>query len=68
MEKLAYIGKHCSVDYCNMRDFLPFTCRKCRKVVCLEHRSLKAHNCEKMNSGNMRAVECPKCFKVLKSD
>ncbi|KAM9333792.1 AN1-type zinc finger protein 1 isoform 2-T2 [Pholidichthys leucotaenia] len=39
------IGKHCQVDSCNLKDFLPFVCDSCGGVFCLEHRSRDAHSC-----------------------
>lgn len=39
------IGKHCQIDSCNQKDFLPFVCDLCSGVFCLEHRSREAHSC-----------------------
>ncbi|XP_023275798.1 AN1-type zinc finger protein 1 isoform X2 [Seriola lalandi dorsalis] len=39
------IGKHCQIDSCNIKDFLPFVCDSCSGVFCLEHRSREAHSC-----------------------
>ncbi|TKS87647.1 Zinc finger protein 1 [Collichthys lucidus] len=39
------IGKHCQIDSCNQKDFLPFVCDSCSGVFCLEHRSREAHSC-----------------------
>ncbi|XP_068160371.1 AN1-type zinc finger protein 1 [Antennarius striatus] len=39
------IGKHCQIDSCNQKDFLPFACDYCSGVFCLEHRSRVAHSC-----------------------
>ncbi|KAF7213435.1 AN1-type zinc finger protein 1 [Nothobranchius furzeri] len=39
------IGRHCQVDSCNVKDFLPFVCDCCSGVYCLEHRSREAHSC-----------------------
>ncbi|MEQ2246602.1 AN1-type zinc finger protein 1 [Ilyodon furcidens] len=39
------IGKHCQVDSCNLKDFLPFVCDSCSGVYCFEHRSREAHSC-----------------------
>ncbi|XP_037550272.1 AN1-type zinc finger protein 1 [Nematolebias whitei] len=41
------IGKHCQVDSCNLKDFLPFVCDFCSGVYCLEHRSRDTHSCSK---------------------
>uniref|UniRef100_H3CJZ4 Zinc finger, AN1-type domain 1 n=1 Tax=Tetraodon nigroviridis TaxID=99883 RepID=H3CJZ4_TETNG len=39
------IGKHCQVESCNQKDFLPFVCDCCRGVFCLVHRSRESHLC-----------------------
>ena len=39
------IGQHCSYASCQQLDFLPFTCDRCQKVFCKEHRSPDSHNC-----------------------
>ncbi|KAL6097711.1 zfand1 [Pungitius sinensis] len=39
------IGKHCQIDSCCQKDFLPFVCELCSGVFCLEHRSRDAHSC-----------------------
>ncbi|XP_026220106.1 AN1-type zinc finger protein 1 [Anabas testudineus] len=39
------IGKHCQIESCNLKDFLPFVCDSCSGVFCLEHRSREAHSC-----------------------
>ncbi|KAG7462219.1 AN1-type zinc finger protein 1 [Solea senegalensis] len=39
------VGKHCRIDSCNLKDFLPFVCDSCSGVFCLEHRSREAHSC-----------------------
>ena len=43
------IGQHCSYAACQQLDFLPFTCDKCLKVFCKEHRSLDSHSCTECN-------------------
>ncbi|KAM8881690.1 AN1-type zinc finger protein 1 [Synchiropus picturatus] len=39
------IGKHCKIESCRQKDFLPFVCDCCSGVFCLEHRSRDAHSC-----------------------
>lgn len=41
---LMDIGSHCEV--CLQVDFLPFTCSKCNKTLCAEHREI--HECTKI--------------------
>lgn len=39
------IGQHCSYATCQQLDFLPFTCDRCQKIFCKEHRGPDSHNC-----------------------
>uniref|UniRef100_A0A8P0SDR5 Zinc finger AN1-type containing 1 n=1 Tax=Canis lupus familiaris TaxID=9615 RepID=A0A8P0SDR5_CANLF len=39
------VGRHCQVERCRRRDFLPFVCDGCSGVFCLEHRSRESHSC-----------------------
>ncbi|XP_075903650.1 AN1-type zinc finger protein 1 isoform X3 [Nelusetta ayraudi] len=39
------IGKHCQIESCHQKDFLPFVCDFCSGVFCLEHRGKDAHSC-----------------------
>ena len=43
-------------------DFLPFTCRACKRVYCLEHRS--SHGCD-LHGDNSSVVICPLCAKAV---
>ncbi|XP_076868372.1 AN1-type zinc finger protein 1 isoform X2 [Brachyhypopomus gauderio] len=43
------IGKHCNIDSCNQKDFLPFVCDSCSGVFCLEHRSRDSHCCPEVS-------------------
>ncbi|XP_017261939.1 AN1-type zinc finger protein 1 isoform X1 [Kryptolebias marmoratus] len=59
------IGKHCQVDSCNLKDFLPFVCDSCSGVYCLEHRSREGHSCatepvkrESQTSGASSSYPC----------
>ncbi|XP_072307470.1 AN1-type zinc finger protein 1 [Eucyclogobius newberryi] len=40
------IGKHCQVETCSLKDFLPFVCEFCSGVYCLEHRNRHSHTCK----------------------
>lgn len=40
------IGKHCQVETCNLKDFLPFVCEFCSGIYCLEHRTRDSHICK----------------------
>ncbi|CAM9205804.1 unnamed protein product [Discosporangium mesarthrocarpum] len=37
----------CSREGCSRHDFLPFVCAACGGIFCLDHRSIRAHDCEK---------------------
>ncbi|XP_027733009.1 AN1-type zinc finger protein 1-like [Vombatus ursinus] len=43
------IGKHCQVEHCRQKDFLPFVCDGCSGIFCLEHRSRESHGCSEVN-------------------
>lgn len=60
------LGKHCSVDFCKQIDFLPFTCDRCFKVFCLEHRSFGKHQCPNANKHDVTVVICPLCAKGVR--
>ncbi|KAG1368755.1 Zinc finger AN1 and C2H2 domain-containing stress-associated protein 16 [Cocos nucifera] len=57
------LGKHCSVEDCRQIDFLPFTCDRCKKVFCLEHRSCTKHLCPNANQQDVTVLVCPLCAK-----
>lgn len=60
------IGKHCSMPFCHLKDFLPFECSKCNQIFCLDHRTCKAHNCPKMDIDNVMLIICPFCNAKIK--
>lgn len=41
------VGAHCQLEYCGIRDFLPFKCESCKGTFCLDHRTETAHQCTK---------------------
>ncbi|XP_062841553.1 AN1-type zinc finger protein 1 isoform X2 [Trichomycterus rosablanca] len=43
------MGKHCEIESCHQKDFLPFVCDSCSGVFCLEHRSRDAHSCPEVS-------------------
>lgn len=45
MAELPHLGVNCSIDDCNLLDFLPFTCLFCSSVFCINHRSPSSHKC-----------------------
>lgn len=46
------LGQHCS--YCRQKDFLPFTCKFCKKPFCLQHRTIASHECEEASKVTAR--------------
>ncbi|XP_068381569.1 AN1-type zinc finger protein 1 isoform X1 [Eschrichtius robustus] len=58
------IGRHCQVEQCRQRDFLPFVCDGCSGMFCLEHRSRESHSCtevtviERLKSDTHTAYPC----------
>lgn len=54
------VGKHCAVQDCKERDFLPFSCDFCNKCFCLNHRSETSHHCQTKRPDN-EAIFCPIC-------
>jgi AN1-type zinc finger protein 1 len=39
------LGKHCTI--CKVIDYLPFTCEHCQETYCVDHRTVKDHECKK---------------------
>ncbi|KAJ6837552.1 zinc finger AN1 and C2H2 domain-containing stress-associated protein 16-like [Iris pallida] len=60
------LGKHCSVDDCKLIDFLPFTCDRCKKVFCLQHRSYTTHRCPNADQQDVTVLVCPLCAKGVR--
>ncbi|KAG1347619.1 zinc finger AN1 and C2H2 domain-containing stress-associated protein 16 [Cocos nucifera] len=60
------LGKHCNVEDCRQIDFLPFTCDRCNKVFCLEHRSYTKHLCPNANQQDVTVLVCPLCAKGVR--
>ena len=44
--EFSHVGKHCSLKFCNLRDFLPYTCNYCSAVFCHEHFRPDSHKCK----------------------
>lgn len=66
-----HVGVHCQFEACNQKDFLPFRCDLCNKMLCLQHRSVLAHSCDAQGSRDMISNDCPLCgksFKFLRSE
>eukprot|EP01127_Copromyxa_protea_P010910 TRINITY_DN2708_c0_g1_i6.p1 TRINITY_DN2708_c0_g1~~TRINITY_DN2708_c0_g1_i6.p1 ORF type:complete len:294 (-),score=28.81 TRINITY_DN2708_c0_g1_i6:27-887(-) len=63
MELERDIGQHCSYNDCNMLDFLPFTCDRCKEVFCGEHRRYEDHKCA--ISYDKVVPSCPLCNQII---
>lgn len=61
-------GAHCEAAYCNLLDFLPFTCEFCKQTFCLEHFRPEAHECPSpgLRALNRKALVCPVCEGTLR--
>mmetsp|Transcript_33201 Transcript_33201/g.30136 ORF Transcript_33201/g.30136 Transcript_33201/m.30136 type:complete len:81 (+) Transcript_33201:70-312(+) len=66
--EFANLGKHCTEMTCRQKDFLPFTCKFCLKIFCLDHRDPTSHECDKSNKGDIRIFKCPMCLQTVKFD
>lgn len=60
------IGAHCSHELCRQLDFLPFTCKNCSRVFCLEHHKFKDHDCNTDITLKGKMPQCPLCSKFVK--
>ena len=59
--EFEHLGKHCKMDFCNQKDFLPFLCDGCESYYCLEHRTPTIHQCTKGPGTGTSLVICPIC-------
>ena len=59
-------GANCEVTGCHQRDFLPFKCDLCFKIVCLAHKTYAAHSCVAGLSKDMTSLDCPVCGVAIK--
>ena len=59
------VGKHCSLETCNQKDWLPVKCKYCQKTFCADHSSIDSHNCPKYEKEYKKVYVCPLCNKTL---
>lgn len=64
--EFSEVGAHCSVQSCNLKDFLPFTCNGCKKVFCLEHFKPTKHSCPENDVNDAKVFTCPLCTKTIR--
>jgi hypothetical protein len=66
MAEFSDLGARCTLEECKQHDFLPFTCERCFKAFCLNHRTPDSHNCSvAVYEGNV--IICPKCSHAMKA-
>merc|ERR1711991_175031 len=53
-------AKHCALDDCKLRDFLPYECALCKRTFCTDHWRPAAHRCPVPPPSN-ETVFCPIC-------
>lgn len=53
------LGKRCEMKGCGLVDFLPFNCRYCKAVFCVEHRQTFDHLCPSNKTRDRRPLFCP---------
>jgi len=58
-------GAHCSHQYCKQRDFLPITCKACKKNFCRDHFRAEQHDCIEAGAADRRVLVCPLCSKSV---
>ena len=61
------IGEHCEMEYCKLKDFLPFKCVGCKKWFCNSHIHTDSHNCQNANHESVIMIICPLCLGHLKT-
>ena len=59
------IGKHCTLDTCKQKDWLPVKCKYCSKVYCADHSSIETHNCPAYEKQYKKVYICPLCNKTV---
>jgi len=59
------VGAHCSHHGCHQQDFLPFRCKCCEKVFCLDHHKYADHQCPKAEKDDKRVIICSACHMTL---
>ncbi|EFC44119.1 predicted protein, partial [Naegleria gruberi] len=61
MTEFFDLGKHCCVETCRQKDFLPFTCTHCKKHFCSEHRECASHQCVYNIDEELKKSHIPTC-------
>jgi len=55
------LGQQCSVQACQMLDFLPMKCDACESIYCKDHFAYSSHSCEKSYLKDVQVPVCPLC-------
>ncbi|KAF0980790.1 hypothetical protein FDP41_013273 [Naegleria fowleri] len=62
MTEFYDLGKHCCVETCRQKDFLPFHCPHCKQYTCSKHRECSSHQCPAFNiETELKKSEIPQC-------
>ncbi|KNA20442.1 hypothetical protein SOVF_052370 [Spinacia oleracea] len=64
-EAFPDLGQHCQHSDCHQLDFLPFSCNRCQKVFCAEHRTYRSHDCPKSDDKSRKVIVCEICSKSM---
>ena len=59
------VGKHCSVDTCKQKDWLPVKCKYCSQIFCADHSTIESHKCHAYEKQYKKVYVCPLCNKTL---
>ncbi|KAL2897716.1 Zinc finger AN1 domain-containing stress-associated protein 12 [Bienertia sinuspersici] len=66
-EAFPELGQHCQHPDCRQLDFLPFSCNRCQKVFCVEHRTYMSHDCPKPDDKSRKVMVCETCSKSMET-
>ncbi|KAL9646934.1 hypothetical protein ABK040_013793 [Willaertia magna] len=61
MTEFYDLGKHCAVDNCHQKDFLPFFCEHCKHHYCKDHREYFSHSCTFQIEKELQKSTIPTC-------
>ncbi len=59
------IGRHCYLDICKQKDWLPVKCKYCNKIYCADHSSIESHQCLAYEKEYKKVYICPLCNKTI---
>jgi len=50
------VGKKCCYYNCNILDILPFKCKYCKNIYCIDHRTQLSHKCSEYIDKNWKPL------------